>query len=339
VEIWLDLRNHDSVDIPNGINRVVTKDASYNQSTVYVRNGHVELSTNEQGVLVHITSKQEQDKALSFVGLVDWILLSGEDWTMIPFENLVAACQHSHTKIAAFIDQPQQANGAAFALQTGVDALIVAPFNELIEAALIAKSIRFEHDDSLKSKEEIKQDIHIQEFYLKSVESGGVGERYCLDFTTLFNHHEGVFIGSSAKSMVLIKAETAPSDFVPSRPFRVNAGSPHSYIHMFDGAMKYLSELTSGDIVAIVATNGQTRPGTIGRIKIERRPLLHIKFHDGKNNEGHIFIQQAETVRLFANDGKPISATHLKITDKVLGKTSQHGTHIGNIVLSDVEEK
>lgn len=339
MEIWLDLRTHKTAEIPNGIDRVVSKDSSLNKPTVWVEHEHVQFSTNQNGIHIHITSKQEQDKALSCVGLVDWILLSGEDWTMIPFENLVAACQQTHSKIAAFIDHPQQANGAAFALETGVDALIVAPNDALMEAAFIAKSIRGEHKESEIVEDPVQRDIQIEEFRLISIESGGVGERYCLDFTTLCNEHEGIFIGSSAKSMVLIKAETTPSDFVPSRPFRVNAGSPHSYILMFNGSMKYLSELKSGDEVAIATTNGQTRQGTIGRIKIERRPLLHIKFHDGKNNEGHIFIQQAETVRLFANDGNPISATHLKVTDKVLGKTSQHGTHIGNIVLSGVEEK
>ena len=41
---------------------------------------------------------------------------------MIPVENVVAAAQGSPTKVAAVVNTPQSIAGAAFALDTGVDA-------------------------------------------------------------------------------------------------------------------------------------------------------------------------------------------------------------------------
>ena len=44
-----------------------------------------------------------------------------------------------------------------------------------------------------------------------------------------------MLVGSSASSMVLVHGETVESEFVPTRPFRVNAGAAHTYIMMADG--------------------------------------------------------------------------------------------------------
>ena len=100
--------------------------------------------------------------------------------------------------------------------------------------------------------------------------------RYCIDLTTVLQVGEGVLVGSSASSLALIHGETIPSEFVPTRPFRINAGSPHSYILMNDGKTKYISELKSGDEICIVKENGECRSGIIGRLKIEKRPFLQI---------------------------------------------------------------
>ena len=104
--------------------------------------------------------------------------------------------------------------------------------------------------------------------------------------------------GSFAKSLALVHAETLESEFVPTRPFRVNAGGIHSYIMMGDLSTCYLSELKSGDEVLIVNEKGDSRIATIGRIKLEKRPLIKIKWITDKGIKGNLILQQAETVRL-----------------------------------------
>ena len=147
-----------------------------------------------------------------------------------------------------------------------------------------------------------------------------------------------MLIGSSASSLALIHGEVFESDFVPSRPFRVNAGPPHSYVMMADYKTKYLSELSSGDEVLVVSENGGTRPATIGRLKIERRPFLKIIWENVYQISNSIYLQQAETVRL-AGPAGPLPVTRAQVGDVVLVRPDDKGTHVGQRISVPVDER
>ncbi|MED6297859.1 MAG: 3-dehydroquinate synthase II, partial [Candidatus Thermoplasmatota archaeon] len=100
----------------------------------------LDASTNSVGVHVDVDDSEGQDAAKSMVGMVSWIVLTTGDWQMIPLENLVAASQGTGTKLVARIDSNQAIRGAAFALETGVDALLLPANNPEIwaEAQIIA---------------------------------------------------------------------------------------------------------------------------------------------------------------------------------------------------------
>ena len=66
--------------------------------------------------------------------------------------------------------------------------------------------------------------IDLTKAIVQSVEAGGVGDRVCLDLIQLLKEGEGVLVGSSALGLVLVQAEVMSTPYVPSRPFRVNAG-------------------------------------------------------------------------------------------------------------------
>ena len=85
----------------------------------------LDSSTNPIGVHVDISDSEGQDAARSMVGMVSWIVMTTGDWQMIPLENLVAAAQGTGTNLVARIDTEQAIRGAAFALQTGVDGLLL----------------------------------------------------------------------------------------------------------------------------------------------------------------------------------------------------------------------
>ena len=85
--------------------------------------------------VVHLDDHRGQDEALSLVGMIDWILVRCSDWTMIPLENIVAAAAGSGTRVAAAISKAVDLNGAAFALQHGVDALLLPADEQLWTAA------------------------------------------------------------------------------------------------------------------------------------------------------------------------------------------------------------
>ena len=339
MEIWLDVREAKNEIGFNDFDRIITAIKPTNNSEIHFDGKQFIDAKGKTMQHVVIDSQQQQDYALSLVGIIDWILVSAKDWAMIPFENIVAACQPTHTKIAAFISDPEQAIGAAFALESGVNALIVPPDSSVVNASLIAKSLRLERssDEPESLIDTTRQSL--SSFIIKSIDYGNIGDRICIDLTSFLTLGEGALVGSSAMMLAMVHAETIPSEFVPTRPFRINAGAPHSYILMADDSMKYLSELSSGDNIAIFSTDGVRRSCTIGRLKIEQRPFLKINFHDTNNNEGHIFLQQAETVRLVSDKGTGCSVTHVRAGDKILGLSSTKGTHIGHQVSGSVEEK
>lgn len=303
-----------------------------NSSEFAVRADRDWKSSDHDVAEVHLDDFRGQDEAISLVGMVDWILVRCTDWTMIPLENLVAAAAGSGTRIAVAISQSVDLSGAAYALQHGADAILLPPDKELWRSA---EEIAGERNFSSDFEAEAVESMLLAT--VTSVESGAVGERICVDLTQRLSEGEGMLIGSSANALVLIHGETIPSEFVPSRPFRVNAGAVHAYCLMADGSTKYLSELSAGDQVAIANSTGQTRTAIIGRLKIERRPFLLIRF-DCNNQSGQVLVQQAETVRFIGEDGN-ISVTSIQNGDRITVRLSSGMRHIGRELAGEMKEK
>ena len=213
------------------------------------------IEGNNVGQVVDVSNSQGQSFARSIAGSVNWILLEFGNWKMIPIENVIAACDGGPTKVAARITEQEQILGATFALEIGVDAILIP--EDLIESGLIAKSQRGEKATRTDIKEN-KNEFSLEELTITEVREGGIGDRFCVDLTSLLEIGEGMLVGSSASSLALIHSETVESEFVPTRPFRVNAGPANSYVLMSDNSTKYLSELKMGDEVMIVNSSGFT---------------------------------------------------------------------------------
>ena len=332
MEVWLNApvsKGHEGVD---AFYSVQNGPEIFSDDGVLYRNGAV------IGGHVHIDSAEAQAKARSLAGSVEWILLTFEDWSMIPIENVIAATESTPTKVAAQILKPVDAQGAGFALDIGVDALLCT--EDCLESALIVKSIRLaESTPEDSSHEGLEQHIDVSLMTITDVQEGHSGDRVCVDLLSMLEEGEGMLVGSTAKAFVLIHGETISSKYVPTRPFRVNAGSVDAYTFMADGTTKYLSELTSSDEVLITRNDGTSRKATIGRMKIETRPFILLRFKDENANEGHVFIQQAETVRLVLQNGEVCSVTDLSVGDCIFGHSSTSTRHVGQSISAPSEER
>ena len=304
-------------------------------STLDLRNGSDETTG---AVHVHIGAQADQQTALAHVGLVEWIVLSFEDWSMIPVENVVAAAQGTPTKVAAVVDSPHHVAGAAFALEHGVDAVVVRPTDALLDAAMAMRAARLEQHQASKDDHQAREHQSLRVSKVIAVEPFGVGDRVCVDLTGLLHPGEGMLVGSTSAHMVLVHGETVPSAFVPTRPFRVNAGAVHQYTLLPDGSTRYLSELKPGDEILVTDPTGTSRTLIVGRMKIERRPFLSVVFNDEKGQEGRVILQNAETVRLVDARGRPMSVTAIETGMRLITWFDGTGRHVGQPIESEVTE-
>jgi len=242
-----------------------------------------EESGDGDGIVeVQVGDGEDQTKAREMIGLCRWLVVRCKSWRMIPFENLIAAACGSGTKICAHVTEVSDLRGLAFALSKGVDGLLLGNDAALWKAAESLAVERAERERASGQGGTGLQGSSTVSFFeapVMSVTDGGVGERVCVDLTKRLNDDEGILVGSSASALCLVIGETLKTSHVPARPFRVNAGPVHSYVLLSNGKTKYLCELDAGDRVAIFDTKGKSRgEATVGRLKIERRPFLLVRF-------------------------------------------------------------
>ena len=299
----------------------------------------LDSSTNPIGIHVDISDAEGQDAAKSMVGMVSWVVMTTGDWQMIPLENLVAAAQGTGTRLVARIDTEQAIRGAAFALQTGVDGLLLPIDDAEIWANAQVIAAERMATDSKADEVSLFDESKVESVEIVAIEDGGFGDRACVDLTSNLEIGQGMLVGSSASALVLIHGETLDSEFVPPRPFRVNAGAVHAYVLMADGTTKYLSELQAGDSVAVSTSEGVIGNAIVGRVKIESRPFLIVRFtHPESGISGQTFLQQAETVRLVSPSGDMPSVTSIEVGDCVFAHVGSSARHIGKDILSTAEE-
>lgn len=329
------------------------------------------------GVVVEVHSAEGQDYARSLVGSVEWIVLHCiGDWTMIPVENLIAACWNTGTKLAVYVDNVQQLPGVYYALQTGPDAVVLSPRMDLWDEFTSLQAARCaENGEPETTYREENVMGNLDTASVTDIKSGMVGDRVCLDLIQSLDDGEGVLVGSSAKLLCLVHGEStdacAAQPFTSTSPqhasqqssqqssqasapcFRVNTGPVHSYILMADGSTKYLCEVEAGDQVAVVTGGGGkgspviSRGVAVGRSIVQPTPMVLIEFvHEASGKSGTLFLEQTESVKVVSPTAeldpvmgwRPLSVTALRPQDQLFVVYSELGTHVGKRVISKVNE-
>lgn len=268
------------------------------------------------GIKFKVLSNTDIENILKFAKTgIDFVIVEVKDWKIIPLENIIAKLHKLHTKIFAIAKNPEEVRKMFSILEIGVDGVIfsTSSINEVREALVYLGTKHFE----------------LKPAKILEIKEVGNGERVCVDTASMLNKGEGMLIGSRSNFMFLVHNESVGSSFTSPRPFRVNAGAVHCYTISPDGTTKYLSELETGSEVLVLDSKGQARRATVGRSKIESRPMLMIKAQIG-NEVGGIIAQNAETIRFVRPNGHLVSVTHLKKGDVVLVHAKQAtGRHFG----------
>ena len=263
-------------------------------------------------VVVKEVRKKEDEEEILALSRSKKVVVRGKDWTIIPLENLLSRTNNLFVEI----DDLKEGETALSILEKGVDGVVVDhPDPNSVRQMIHALKRRNEKIELLKAK-------------VKRIEPLGLGDRVCVDACSSMVLGEGMLVGNSSQALFLVHSESVENPYVNTRPFRVNAGPVHAYIRLADGRTKYLSEIRSGDQVLVVNFEGSTYTAVVGRAKVERRPLVLIEAEENGQTVS-VILQNAETIRLTAPSGEPVSLVDLKEGSEVLVYREGSGRHFG----------
>ncbi|MEZ0323849.1 MAG: 3-dehydroquinate synthase II [Hydrogenothermaceae bacterium] len=281
-----------------------------------------EGNLTENFVIVKIENKQDEERAASLAKSGKNVIVETTDWTIIPLENLIAQSPN----IYCFVNNYEEAKTAVGILEKGVKGVVLQT-DDINEVKKVAKVVK---EDTEK--------VELVRAKVISIKPIGMGDRVAVDTTSLLKRGEGMLVGNSSAGMILVHGETEESEYVASRPFRVNAGAVHMYTRVPGGKTVYLSEISAGKEVMVYDKDGNGRVVYVGRAKVERRPMLLIEaVYDNKKLSA--VLQNAETIRVVKPDGTPISVVELQVGDEILGYVEEAGRHFGMKVEETILEK
>jgi 3-amino-4-hydroxybenzoic acid synthase len=279
------------------------------------------------GAYVEVTDRESLDRACASVRRDACTVLRFRDPTNIPLEIVLAAAAAARPPGAAgsqapgliitAMDRVADAPVHLGVLEHGPGGLMLAP-----SAPGEAARLR----DVVTSKPGA---IPLVTLTVTGITHAGMGERACVDTCTYLEKDEGILVGSRAKGMVLCVSETHPLPYMPTRPFRVNAGAIMSYTLADPEHTRYLSELTAGDSMLAVGADGRTRHVIVGRVKIETRPLLSIDAVSDGGDRVNVIVQDDWHVRILGPGAAVLNSTALQPGDRILGHLPQRERHVG----------
>ena len=281
------------------------------------------------GAFVRILGPGYEEFAQEAAGEADFTIVVGEDWQIIPLENLIARIGEE-TDLVAGVRTAEEARTAFETLEIGADAVLLDTDDpDEIRATVEARDATD------------REQLELTHATVTAVDEVGSADRVCVDTGSLMEGDEGMLVGPMSRGMFFVHAETAESPYVASRPFRVNAGAVHAYVRTPGGETKYLSELRSGDEVQIVNTEGETREAIVGRSKIEKRPMFRVQAeidHGGQTDVIETLLQNAETIKVATSEGRT-AITDLQVGDEVLVYYEPVARHFGEAVEESIIEK
>jgi 3-dehydroquinate synthase II len=295
-------------------------------SPILLRDGAFLFDASEIGRLATIREAKDEVAVRGLRGATKHVVVRTQDWKIIPMENLIAHFQGSGTRLLVEVHDAAEAKLFFETLEVGVDGVLLAPTS----AGEVRAVRRLLESDEMR--------VGLLRARITAIRPLGLGDRVCVDTCSMLRLGEGMLVGNSSSGLFLIHSESVESGYVAARPFRVNAGPVHAYVLLPDGKTKYLSELRAGDEVLAVDPEGRARSVIVGRIKMERRPLLLVE----AEAQGHRFttiVQNAETIRFVTPGGAATSVSEVNVGDEVLVRTEEGGRHFGMRVQETISER
>lgn len=278
-------------------------------------------------VFFSVEGKEALEQSWQDAGKYDYAVVDFDLPTNIPLELIIARLQGTKTILLRQVSTFTDMEVAFGVMERGSDGALFSSTDmpEIVKVSsyLTGKTINC---------------LQLHPMVVTGVEHVGMGVRACVDTTGLMTTDEGMLVGSTSSGGIFVCSETHFLPYMNLRPFRVNAGAIHSYIWMPNDAAEYLSDLKAGSKVLCVNTKGEARELTVGRVKLEVRPLLLIK-GEAAGTEINVIVQDDWHIRVMGADGKPRNASTIETGDQLLAYVCEAGRHVGIKVEEIILEK
>jgi 3-dehydroquinate synthase II len=272
-------------------------------------------------ICVSIRSSDDEEKIVQ-LSREKKVIVQPTDWNVIPLENLISRTGNLFVEVETI----EEAGVATGILEKGVNGLLVTQRSHS-EVRRIIRAAKSESGT-----------LDMASFRIEGVFPLGMGDRVCIDTCSLMGRGEGMLVGNSSSAFFLIHSESLENPYVAPRPFRVNAGAVHAYVLAPGGKTKYLSEIKAGDELGCVNFRGEGSSVIVGRVKIERRPLLLVTAASPYGAATAI-VQNAETIRMVRPDGEALSVVDLRPGDEIMGYVEEGGRHFGRRIKETILER
>lgn len=282
----------------------------------------------KKGIWVEVSDRDSMNEAIHLSNHYESCIIDFKSDTNIPLELVLAFSQKNKCQVCKKVTNPEDGWIATMTMEMGSYAVLLESENP--ENIIGLKVCMEKHEN---------HELKIQKLKVTSISHIGMGDRVCIDTTSNLQQDEGMIIASTSNGGILVSSETHFLPYMELRPFRVNAGALHSYIFCKDNTTKYLSELKAGEEVLAVNAKGETRAVSVGRVKIERRPLLLINAVADNGTGVNAIVQDDWHIRILGENGEAKNSTSLKEGDTVLGYTAEPGRHLGVKISETIIEK
>ncbi|MFI9720171.1 3-dehydroquinate synthase II family protein [Streptomyces sp. NPDC052396] len=276
------------------------------------------LAEAQSGVFITVTGEESLEQACQWAAKSPWTVVEfQQDPSKIPLEILLGATDKAQGNLITVVTDLEDAEITLGVLERGPEGVLLNP-------AAVGQATTL-----TEVCQETTEQLELQELTVTRLAHVGLGERVCVDTCSHFRQNEGILVGSYATGMILVSSETHPLPYMPTRPFRVNAAALHSYSLTPANRTRYLAELRSGSELLAVDTEGKTRRITVGRIKMETRPMLLIEAKSASGAVVNVIAQDDWHVRVLGPGGSVHNITELQPGDVILGYTLDDQRHVG----------
>lgn len=278
-------------------------------------------------VLLSVDDRDSLEKSWKIGSNYDFLLIDFKCETNIPLELIIARLQKSNTILLKKVKTAEEAEIAFGVMEHGSDGVMLT--SDSMEEIVMLKKV-------MQKRQTLN--LPVVPARVKSIEHIGMGYRACIDTTSLLNKNEGMIIGSTSQGGILVSSETHYLPYMNLRPFRVNAGAVHSYVWCPENTTEYITDLQSGSKVLVFDNAGNVREVSVGRIKIEMRPLLKITV-EASDTIINTIVQDDWHIRVLGINGEPYNVSALTSDTILAAYICKSGRHVGIEIDENIIEK